>query len=88
MAHAVTEKMMEESMAFDVHEAAAAGETDIINTNMLVDEEMIAVPPAECSSLFSMCLPQNSLYFQNIRQIENSVAYIKRTKTFHMYEQN
>lgn len=53
---------------------------------MQVDEDMIEVPPVESSSLFSVCLPQNSYYFQNVRHIENSFAVIKRGKNLQLYE--
>ena len=53
---------------------------------MQVDEDMIEVPPVESSSLFSVCLPQNSYYFQNVRHIDNSYAVIKRGKTIQLYD--
>ena len=53
---------------------------------MQVYELMVEVTPAECSSLFSVCLPQNSYYFQNVRNIENQFAFIKRGKIFQLYE--
>ena len=54
---------------------------------MVVDDEMITVPPVECSSLFSMSLPQNSYYFQNVRHVDNPYAIAKRSKSFILYEQ-
>lgn len=49
---------------------------------MQVDDEMVEVPVAECNSLFSVSLPQNSYYFQNVRNIDNMFAFIKRGKNF------
>ena len=53
---------------------------------MQVDDEMVEVPVAECNSLFSVSLPQNSYYFQNVRNIDNMFAFIKRGKNFQMYQ--
>ena len=73
-------------MDFDLTDAQIEQENGI-GQGMQVDEEMIEVPPAEASSLFSVCVPQNSYYFQNVRQIDNQHAFIKRSKCFQMYEQ-
>ena len=54
--------------------------------SMQVDEDMVEVPPAECSSLFSVCLPQCSYFFQNVRNIENQHAFSKRGKSLQVCE--
>jgi len=54
--------------------------------SMQVEDEMVEVPPVESSSLFGVCLPQNSYYFQNVRNIENHFAFIKRGKSLQMSE--
>ena len=43
------------------------------------------MPTNECSML-SICVPQNSYYFQNVRHIDNNCAVIKRTKTFQVWQ--
>ena len=72
-ARSLTQKIVDESMDFDLSESqvASAQDSTTIAQSMQVDEDAVEVPPAECSSLFSVCLPQNSYYFQNVRNIEN-----------------
>ena len=84
ISRSLTNKIIEESMEFDLAENQA--QENPMAAGMQVDDEMVEVPPGECSSLFSVCLPQNSYYFQNVRNIENTYAFIKRGKTFQMYE--
>ena len=59
----LTEKIVSESMDFDLTEVQKDPESAAMAQGMQVDEEMVEVPPAECSSMFSVSLPQNSYYF-------------------------
>ena len=89
VSNGLMQQMVTDSMKFDVSEIdgqVAAAEQDE-RAAMVVDDEMISVPPVECSSIISMSLPQNSYYFHNVRHIDNPYAIAKRSKTFVLFEQ-
>ena len=61
-AKTIAQQIVKESMDFDLTNSQVEQESSIAR-GMQVDEDMIEVPSSECSSLFSVCAPQNSYYF-------------------------